>query len=132
VFVAGRERIYDWEAIRCFYEAGKTVRECQERFGFSNGAWHHAVERGDILARVEPGTKPRGTTHLAVARLLADGFSQAEIAEQLGVSRPTVCFHVRHLGLPPKPSLGRRYDWDEIRAFYEAGHSFRGLLAIWW
>jgi len=126
--VSGRECTNDWEAIRSFYETGKTMRECQERFGFSNGAWHHAVQRGQISARTEPGLKPRGATHAAVARLLAEGLSQAQIAEQLGVSRPTVCFHVRQLGFPPKSSLARRYDWNEIRAFYEAGHSFRECL----
>ena len=33
---------YDWGAIRRFYEAGHTVRECVERFGFSNGAWRRS------------------------------------------------------------------------------------------
>ena len=101
--MSGRECTYDWEAIRSFYETGKTMRECQERFGFSNGAWHHAVQRGRISARTEPGLKPRGATHAAVARLLAEGLSQAQIAEQLGVSRPTV-----HRGaIVPRPRLDR-------------------------
>jgi hypothetical protein len=49
--------------------------------------------------------------------------SQAAIARALGISRPTVCFHMRMLGIPPREDFGRRYDWDEIRAFYDAGHS---------
>ncbi|HEY4427849.1 MAG TPA: HNH endonuclease signature motif containing protein [Solirubrobacteraceae bacterium] len=44
-------RRYDWTAIQAFYEAGHTVRECQERFGFSSAAWTGAVARGDALAR---------------------------------------------------------------------------------
>jgi predicted DNA-binding protein YlxM (UPF0122 family) len=123
--VSSRRRIYDWQVIRCFHESGKTMRECQEWFGFSNGAWHSAVERGEITSRVQPGSKPRGATRKAVAKLLADGFSQAQIADELAVSRPTVCFHMRKLGIPVKSELARRYDWNEIRDFYEAGHSFR-------
>ena len=58
-----------------------------------------------------------------VARLMAEGLTQAEIARQLGVSRPTVCFHARKLGIPVRAEMARRYDWGEIRAYYEAGHS---------
>lgn len=84
--------------------------------------------RGDVVVRLEPGTKPRGTTRRAVAALLAQGLSQAEIAAELGVSRPTVCFHMRQLGLRPRPQFARRYDWTEIRAFYDAGHSMRECM----
>lgn len=30
---------------------------------------------------------------------------------------------MRQLGIPPRAEFARRYDWDEIRAFYEEGHS---------
>lgn len=60
-----------------------------------------------------------------MAELVARGLSQAEIARVLGVSRPTVCFHMRKLGHPPEARVGKRYDWDAIRAYYEAGHSAR-------
>jgi 5-methylcytosine-specific restriction endonuclease McrA len=32
---------------------------------------------------------------------------------------------MRRLGVPPVAGPGRRYDWNEIRRFYEAGHSAR-------
>jgi hypothetical protein len=51
------------------------------------------------------------------------GISQVEIARELGVSKPTVCFHLRMLGVPPAMDFARRYDWDAIRAFYDQGHS---------
>jgi predicted DNA-binding protein YlxM (UPF0122 family) len=61
------------------------------------------------------------------------------IARELGVSKPTVCFHMRMLGIPPKQDFARRYDWDEIRAYYEAGHSMTECLRrfgcsrhAWW
>lgn len=42
---------YDWPAIREYYEAGYTVRECMERFGFSAWAWNYAVKRGAVVPR---------------------------------------------------------------------------------
>lgn len=118
-------RVYDWEAICAYYDSGATERQCQDRFGFSNGAWHRAVERGDLTPRpsASPRRKPRGETRRAVERLVSEGMSQAKIAATLGVSRPTVCFHMRQLGIPARWELGRRYDWAEIRVHYEAGHS---------
>ncbi|HYZ81150.1 MAG TPA: HNH endonuclease [Solirubrobacteraceae bacterium] len=55
--------------------------------------------------------------------MLDEGMSQAEIARALGVSKPTVCFHARKLGVAARTALARRYDWLTIRAYYEAGHS---------
>jgi 5-methylcytosine-specific restriction endonuclease McrA len=67
--------------------------------------------------------RPVGETREAVRRLFAEGVSQVEIARTLGVSKPTVCFHLRMLGIPPSVDFAKRYDWDEIRSYYEAGHS---------
>jgi hypothetical protein len=114
---------YDWEAIAAFYSRGHTPTECQREFGISNGAWHAAVQRGDIVLRGKGQDKARGKTRAAVARLLAEGTSQAAIARQLGISKPTVCFHVRMLGVPARPAPANRYDWAKISAFYEAGGS---------
>ena len=105
MFVA-REQ-YDWEAIRRFYEAGHTVRQCVEYFGFSHGAWHHAVKRGAIVLRDPAPSRPRGETRQGVARLLSAGLTQAEIARELGVSKPTLCFHMRNLGIPAQPALAK-------------------------
>lgn len=44
-------RRYDWQAIRRYYDAGHTVRECQERFGFTKQAWSCAIRRGDVVPR---------------------------------------------------------------------------------
>jgi DNA-binding CsgD family transcriptional regulator len=119
---------YDWDAIRRFYETGHTVRECIDRFGFSNGAWHHAVQRGLIILRDAQPRRPRDVTRREVERLLGSGLSQTEIASRLGVSKPTVCFHVRNLGVPAQADLAKRFDWAEVRLYYEAGHSFRECL----
>jgi hypothetical protein len=57
-----------------------------------------------------------------VAHLLAKGLRPFEIADRLGVSRPTVSFHCRRLGVAPSGS-GRRYDWAAVQAYYDAGHT---------
>ena len=117
----GRRR-YDWEAIRGYYEAGHSVTECQERFGISTGAWYHAAERGDIVPR-EMQRRPRGQTRSQVALLLEEGLTPADIARLLGVSKPTVSFHMRKLGIEARTGPARRYDWEAIRAYYLEGHS---------
>jgi 5-methylcytosine-specific restriction endonuclease McrA len=123
MFVQTARTNYDWLLIREFYEHGHSAGECQRKFGISNGAWHGAVQRGAIVLRENHRGTPRTGTRAAIAELLAEGLSQAEIARRLGVSRPTVCFHVRRLGVPPNRDLSKRYDWDQIRSFYDSGHS---------
>ncbi len=137
VFVLDRRRKYDWDAIRRYYEAGHTSTECQARFGFSNGAWDEAVRRGDIVTGFP--AKPRHATRSAVRRLREQGLNQSEIARELGISKPTVCFHMRMLGVPPKSDFARRYDWEAICDYYEAGHSMTECLRhfgcsrnAWW
>jgi len=44
-------RRYDWKIIRAHYEAGHSLAECIDRFGFSRQAWHEAVQRGAIAPR---------------------------------------------------------------------------------
>ena len=56
------------------------------------------------------------------ARLERD-VSQASIARELGLSRATVSYHARKLGKPPWSACARRYDWDEVQRYYDAGNS---------
>jgi DNA-binding CsgD family transcriptional regulator len=122
----GPRKTYDWEAIRAHYEDGHTKRECRERFGFSAGAWDQAVARGEIIPRQRPDPiKHSHDTRAEVARCLRLGKTQAEIARALGISKGTVAFHVRRLGIGPDPRFARRYDWSEIRAAYDSGMSAR-------
>jgi hypothetical protein len=64
-----------------------------------------------------------------VAELLSRGLTGAEIARELKVSKPTVCFHLRKLGVPSSQEFAKRYDWGAIRAYYESGHSMTQCLA---
>jgi DNA-binding transcriptional ArsR family regulator len=58
-----------------------------------------------------------------VAELLEQGLSFAEVAGRLGLSRPTVSYHARRLGIPAEERYACRYDWDEVQEYYEAGNS---------
>ncbi len=54
--------------------------------------------------------------------MLAAGATQAEIARALGLTKSTVAYHARRV-VEPDPKFRRRYDWDEVQAFYDAGHT---------
>jgi 5-methylcytosine-specific restriction endonuclease McrA len=41
----------DWDEIQSYYDAGHSVRQCQDVFGFSRRSWNKAVDRGDIIPR---------------------------------------------------------------------------------
>jgi hypothetical protein len=69
-------------------------------------------------------------TRAAVSAALADGLSQAAIARLLGISKSTVCYHAARLGRPSNPRCARRYDWAEIQAYYDAGHSVAECQAM--
>jgi hypothetical protein len=58
-----------------------------------------------------------------VSELLATGRSFAEVAAALGISKPTVSYHARGLGIRPISKFSRRYDWAEVQRYYDAGHS---------
>ena len=112
----------DWSEVQGYYDRGNSPAECRARFGLSAGEWAEAVAAGLLALRAKAG-RARGSTRAAVRRLLAAGLTQAQIARELRVSKPTVCFHARALGVVPRPELARRYDWAEIRQYYEDGHS---------
>lgn len=77
-----------------------------------------------FVARTGPIRRAaRNGTRAAVARLLADGLSQTEIAGILGLSKPTVCYHARRAGVVASHKFSRRYDWPSVQRYYDQGHS---------
>ena len=64
-------------------------------------------------------------TRAKIAELLDDGLTGGEIARRLGISPATVSYHRRRLGRPGDGAAARRYDWAEVQAYYDAGHSVR-------
>jgi DNA-binding transcriptional ArsR family regulator len=114
---------YDWPAIRRYYEAGHTLREAQERYGFSNGAWASAVARGDVTPR--PGRPPgaNGVTRETVLQLLREGHTKSAVAAELGITKSSVSRHAALAGLSIDERCARRYDWDAVQAFYDEGRT---------
>jgi DNA-binding CsgD family transcriptional regulator len=109
---APRRSPVDWEAVQAYYDAGNTIDECREKFGFSYAAWDKAA-RGDIAPR--PRSARRRATRDAVEHLLAEGFSQAQIARRLGLTKATLAYHARRLGIRADPRFARRHDWDAVQ-----------------
>src|SRR3954462_10355982 len=63
------------------------------------------------------------STRADVDVLLGEGLSRTAISARLGVSKATVAYHAKRLGFPGSPACGRRYDWAQVQAYYDAGHS---------
>jgi hypothetical protein len=119
------KRKYDWTAIQAYYDQGHTLRECKAKFGFGNGAWDSAVGRGEIVPRSEKAPRVRHDTREAVRELLEAGMSQTQAAFELGLSKGTVCYHARQLGIEGDTRFSRRYDWTEIERAHASGMSMR-------
>jgi hypothetical protein len=68
-------------------------------------------------------------TRAEVERLFEAGRTQAEIARELGITKATVAYHARRIGLPPDERFNRRYDWAAVQRYYDEGHSVRDCIA---
>jgi hypothetical protein len=67
----------------------------------------------------------RSETRERVSALLETGASITEIAQRLGISKPTVCYHKRKLGYRMDGRFACRYDWSAVQEYYDRGHSKR-------
>jgi DNA-binding CsgD family transcriptional regulator len=120
------------EQVAQLLEAGVPSPEIARRIGVAPTTVDYHVER---LRRPAPDLgveervarpTPRGVdTRERVAALLADGWGKNAIARELGLSRSTVSYHGRRLGEQVDSRCARRYDWDEVQRYYDAGHSVR-------
>lgn len=59
-----------------------------------------------------------------VRRLRTEGKSYKEIAEATGLTKSTIAYHARRLGIPAQPQR-RDYPWNEIQKMYESGATYR-------
>jgi 5-methylcytosine-specific restriction endonuclease McrA len=119
----------DWTAVRADYEAGWTRGECQAKHGFSNGAWNRAVGRGEIVPRPRSSGRRAQDKREAIAELKAAGMSYSQIARELGMTKSTVAYHARRLGIPVDETASRRYDWVAVQTAYDSGLTVRECAA---
>lgn len=75
---------YDWQAVREYRAAGHTIRECCERFGFSEDAWYKAVARGVVSAPTLKQNRGGHTRYdwAAVQQYYDDGHTYQECKER--------------------------------------------------
>jgi hypothetical protein len=105
-------RRYDWGEIQAYYDAGHSIAECQQRFGFAKQAWAGAARRGAVIARPQAtpiedlltDDAPRGRWNLK-RRLIAAGLKR-EVCEECGISE----WRGRPLSLALHHVNGRRDD----------------------
>lgn len=105
----------DWNAVQNYYDEGRTIDECRDRFGFSYGAWDRAAVRGDVVSRPRSRRQLSHMTRDRIELLLAEGSTPAEIARALDISKSTVAFHCRRLGHRADPRFSRRYEWGDVQ-----------------
>ncbi len=58
-----------------------------------------------------------------VRQLWAAGMTLTEISHELGRAKSTIAYHLRGLGVEGDDRFSRRYDWSQVQAFYDSGHS---------
>lgn len=76
--MAGRE--YDWAEVLAFKEAGHTIAECAQRFGFHPDAWYKAIKRGLIVPANAPQNRGARLRYdwIAVQRYYDEGHTYRE------------------------------------------------------
>ena len=65
-----------------------------------------------------------------IARLIGEGRSYSQIARELGLTKPTVAYHARRLGIPADDRCARRFDWAAIQRIYDEGKTMRECQVI--
>ena len=87
------------------------------------------AKREHVFVRRE--TRPKrlpGETRRLVGELRERGLSYREIAEELGITKSSVAYHARRLGIPANDTFARRYDWARVQAEVERGASMRECM----
>jgi transposase-like protein len=133
-----RDRIADLLA------GGLSMAEVARRTGLAyTTVTYHRDQLKEAQANGDAMTPPGCTTHqepeLAaylhpvtsreeMRRMLEAGYSRAAVARAVGVSKSTVTYHARRLGLDVDERAARRYDWDVVQRYYDAGHTVQDCV----
>lgn len=112
--------VRDWSAVKEHYLAGHTICETCRKFNLPARAWRIAVEAG-LLPPADPPRLTPSEKRSRIQELLSEGHSQAVVGLELGLSKATVSYHARRLGVPVHDEFGRRYDWGAVQQAHDAG-----------
>jgi transposase-like protein len=111
-------------------DAGVSLAEVARRTGVPYSVVRQHRDGGETTATSAFDDEPNATvastqptTGDEVCGLLAAGLSRAEIARRLDISKGTVTYHARRLGLPVDHRAARRYDWSAVQTYYDDGHT---------
>jgi len=74
--------------------------------------WSHGLGGPAVLASAK---------RELIGRLRAEGMSYGAISDRLGISKATVAYHSRRLGVPANDSFARRYDWSAVQPAIDDG-----------
>jgi hypothetical protein len=119
---------WDWSAVRAYYVVGHSKVECQQRFGFSDWDWHAAIGRGELVPRTKGRPVLASERRALIGQLRDAGLSYAAISRRLGVSKATIAYHARRLGVPADDTCARRYDWNEVQTAIDEGLTLQQLI----
>ena len=71
-------------------------------------------------SQASPGSPPCAHNTQRSSKAPRDGLTQVEISRQLALSKGTIAFHVRNLGIAADERFNRRYDWAEVQRAIDA------------
>lgn len=111
---------WNWQAIRSYYGACRSVCKTCQHFNLPARAWRMAAAKGLPPEHQPPQLTP-SEKRVAIDALLRDGHSQAVIGVELGLSKATVSYHAHRLGRPVHDEFARRYDWNQIQRAHDSG-----------
>jgi 5-methylcytosine-specific restriction endonuclease McrA len=71
---------------------------------------------------------PASRKRRLVGQLRAEGLSYIQIAHRLGLTKSTVAYHARRIGIPADERFSRRYDWTAVQKAIDDGASMRECM----
>jgi DNA-binding CsgD family transcriptional regulator/5-methylcytosine-specific restriction endonuclease McrA len=126
------------EAIAALHESGVSQPEIARQLDLAPTTVSYHIERLDGHLETGPVGQDQPLdavlsgpeTRAAVARMLSEGMSRAEIARRLGLAKPTITYHARRLNQKINENCARRFDWDAVQRYYDEGHSVRQCIKV--
>jgi transposase-like protein len=105
-------RRYDWAEVQRYYDEGRSITQCQRKFGFARATFLDAVKRGEVVSR--PQGAPVSVYLVAGRRVNRSHLKGRLLSSGLKKNRCESCGISRWLGQPLSMALhhvnGDRHD----------------------